>query len=113
MSVRPSGRERTISYEAVLAGAEFQAVKRRLRAVVVPLVVGFLSWYFLYVALAAFAPGLMARPVLGRVNVGLLLGLLQFVSTFAVTTWYAHWARTTLDPMTDRLREQLQPGGAR
>ena len=48
----------------------------------------------LHVALAAFAPGLMAVPIVGAVDLGLCLGLLQFVSTFLITALYARWAWT-------------------
>ena len=113
MSVIQPGRERATRYEAVQASPEFSSLRRRSIRFTVPLVVAVLGWYFVYVALAAFAPGFMAVSVLGEVNVGLCLGLLQFVSTFAVTTMYARWARSTLDPMVDRLREQLETDGVR
>ena len=54
---------------------------------VFPMTAFFLSWYFLYVLLAAFAPHYMAIRVVGNVNIGLIFGLLQFVSTFAITTY--------------------------
>ncbi|HEX2806396.1 MAG TPA: DUF485 domain-containing protein [Kineosporiaceae bacterium] len=113
MSVIQPGRERATRYEAVQAGPDFSEARRRFHRFTVPLVVAVLGWYFLYVALAAFAPGLMAVPVVGEVNVGLCLGLFQFVSTFAVTTIYVRWARSTLDPMIDRLRERLEQDGVR
>ena len=107
------GPERVITYEAVQNSLEFRQVRRRFQRFAVPTVIGFLAWYFLYVALAAFAPDFMATPVFGLVNVGLCLGLLQFVSTFLVTTGYLVWAATRLDPMADRLRDRLEQGGLR
>jgi uncharacterized membrane protein (DUF485 family) len=111
VSVIQPGRERATRYEAVQASPAFNHLRRRFHRFTVPLVLAVLGWYFLYVALAAFAPGFMAIPVAGNVNVGLCLGLLQFVSTFAVTTIYARWARSTLDPLVDRLRERLEEDG--
>ena len=44
----------------------------------------------------------MAKEVFGNVNVGLLLGLLQFVSTFLITTLYVRYANKNLDPRRRR-----------
>ncbi len=68
----------------------------------------FLAWYLLYVLLAAFAPHVMAVPIVGHVNVGLIFGLLQFVSTFAITMGYVHFANRHLDPVSTRIREQVE-----
>jgi uncharacterized membrane protein (DUF485 family) len=68
----------------------------------------FLAWYFAYVLLAAFAPAFMATPVVGNVNIGLIFGLLQFVSTFAITTIYVRFANRNLDPISDQIRERIE-----
>jgi len=75
-------------YLAVEQTARFKELKRRHRAFVLPVAALFLVWYFVYVLLADYAHDFMATPVFGNVNVGLLFGLGQFVSTFAITTWY-------------------------
>jgi uncharacterized membrane protein (DUF485 family) len=43
------------------------------------------------VVLGMFATGLMATPVFGTINVGLLFGLAQFPSTFAITGLYVRF----------------------
>jgi hypothetical protein len=48
----------------------------------------------LYVVLDMFATGLMATPVFGTINVGLLFRLAQFLSTFAITGLYVRSNRT-------------------
>jgi uncharacterized membrane protein (DUF485 family) len=113
MSLNRTGPEQVITYEGVRASSEFVRVRRRFRRFALPTVLGVLAWYFLYVALAAFFPGLMGVRVVGEINVGLCLGGLQFISTFAVTALYLRWATTTLDPMVDRLRDRLEQGGLR
>lgn len=70
----------------------------------------FLVWYFAYVLLAAYAANFMATPVFGNINVGLLLGLGQFVSTFAITMLYVRYANRSLDPLTEQLRADLEAG---
>ena len=108
-SARGDGPRAT--YDQVQASAEFARLRRRSRRFVFPLTGLFLAWYFLYVALAAFAPSLMATPVSGNLDVGLVLGLLQFASTFAIATIYARWAHRELDPAAACLRDRLEPGG--
>ncbi|MFA1537591.1 DUF485 domain-containing protein [Actinomadura monticuli] len=90
---------------APVAGQErFLLLRKRFRRAAAVLTAVFLGWYFIYVGLSAFARGLMARPVAGHVNVALLLGLLQFVSTFALAAGYAAYARRRLDPLAGELR---------
>jgi uncharacterized membrane protein (DUF485 family) len=97
-------------YEEVQASDEFQDLRRRFRRFVFPLTGLFLAWYFLYVGLAAYAPDFMSQKVVGNINVGLIFGLLQFVSTFTITMAYARWADRQFDPTADRLREHMEAG---
>ncbi|MFK0256070.1 DUF485 domain-containing protein [Streptomyces sp. NPDC090445] len=84
-------------YLEVQRSAAFQEVRSRYRGFVVPATAGFLLWYVAYVVAATAAPGLMARPVAGAVNVALLAGLGQFLSTFLLTWAYARHARRRRD----------------
>ena len=99
-------------YLAMQESAEFQDLRKRYRGWVIPVTIGALVWYFAYVALAAYAPGFMGQKLLGNINVGLVLGLLQFVSTFAVTAAYIRHADKVLDPASSRLLDHFE-GGAR
>ena len=86
---------------------EFRELKRRHRSFVLPVAALFLIWYFAYVLLADYAVDFMATPVFGNINVGLLLGLGQFVTTFAITMWYVWYANRKLDPLAEDLRTSL------
>ena len=44
----------------------------------------------------------------GEINVGMLLGFLQFVSTGAITIWYVRFARRKIDPVSDHIRERVE-----
>lgn len=88
--------------------ADFALLRRRLHGFVFPMTAFFLIWYLLYVLLAAFAPAFMAIKVTGNINVGLIIGLLQFVTTFAITTGYVRFAAKYLDPISGRIREQVE-----
>ena len=95
-------------YQEAHASPEFQELKRRFRAFAFPMTVAFLAWYLLYVLLSTYAPGFMGKPVLGNISVGIIFGLLQFVSTFAITHIYVSHANKRTDPIADEMRERLE-----
>ena len=97
-------------YQEVQRTPEFQELRRRLRSFVFPMSAAFLLWYLLYVLLASFAPAFMATKLWGNINIGLVIGLLQFVSTFAITTVYVRYANRRLDPSAERLRVMIEEG---
>ncbi|MFJ9079300.1 DUF485 domain-containing protein [Streptomyces sp. NPDC102278] len=84
-------------YLEVQRSAAFQEVRSRYRRFVVPATAGFFLWYVAYVVAATAAPGIMSRPVMGSINVALLAGLGQFLSTFLLTWAYARHARLRRD----------------
>ncbi len=100
------------AYTEIQGSQRFQELKRRHRNIAFPLAGLFLGWYFLYVLLADYAHGFMSHKLAGNITVGLVLGLLQFVSTFAITTIYVSYANKHLDPLAEELRDELE-GGAR
>lgn len=85
-----------------------QELKRARRSFVFPLTVAFLVWYFAYVLLSTFAHDFMSQRVWGDITVGLLFGLGQFVTTFAITMWYVSYANRHLDPKAEAIREELE-----
>ncbi|PRI10637.1 DUF485 domain-containing protein [Leucobacter massiliensis] len=97
----------SIDYEAFQAKPEFQEMKRDFRRFVFPLTVAFMLWFLLFVVLGTYAHALYAVPFLG-LNVGLWLGIAQFVTTFAITTWYVSWANKHHDPRITALRAELE-----
>jgi uncharacterized membrane protein (DUF485 family) len=95
-------------YRAAQNSPEFIELKRRFRRFAFPMTVAFLSWYLLFVLLSTYAPDFMATPVFGNVNLGLLFGLAQFVSTFVITHLYVAHANKYTDPIADEMRERLE-----
>lgn len=102
--VAPTGEQ----FLAMQASPEFQELRTRLRRFVFPMTAFFLVWYGLYVALGAFAHDFMAIRVFGNVNVGLLIGLGQFLTTFVITGLYVRFANKELDPRATAIREELE-----
>jgi len=104
------------TYLALQRSEEFAELRTRFRRFVFPMTALFLAWYFLYVLLSTYAHGFMSTKVFGNINVGLIFGLGQFVSTFVITMLYARWADREFDPRAEELHdrlEQLQQGGDR
>ena len=97
-----------IDYIAVEESERFRSLKKTQRSFIFPLAAFFLIWYFVYVLLAAFAPEFMGQRVWGDITIGLLMGLGQFVSTFAITMGYVSFANRKLDPPAQSIREELE-----
>lgn len=100
---QPSGSQ----YLAVQASPQFQQLRRTLRRFVFPTTAFFLVWYATYVLLGAFAHDFMATKVWGNINVGLLLGLGQFLTTFLITGLYVRFANRELDPRAEAIRNEM------
>ena len=101
-----------VDYRAVQESPEFQRLRSKHRRFVFPVLAVCLVWYFAYVLLAGYAHDFMATPVFGSVNVGIVLGLAQVVTTFAVTTWYVAFANRRLDPLATEIREGIEADAA-
>ncbi|QQM40364.1 DUF485 domain-containing protein [Streptomyces liliifuscus] len=95
-------------YLEVQRSAAFQEVRSRYRRFVVPAVAVFFTWYVGYVVTATTAPEFMAQPVAGAVNVAMLAGLGQFLTTFLFTWAYARHARLRRDRAALDLRWDTQ-----
>lgn len=95
-------------YLQVQASPEFQELRNRLRRFVFPMTAIFLIWYTVYVLLGAFAHDFMATRVWGDINVGLIIGLGQFLSTFLITGLYVRFANRELDPRAEAIRTELE-----
>lgn len=90
------------------ASSEFQALKKSYRRFAFPLTIGFLVWYFTYVILTAFARDFIAIKLFGNVNLALMLGLLQFASTFLIMWLYERHSSRKLDAPGEALRNKIE-----
>ena len=95
-------------YREAQNSPEFAELKRRFRRFAFPMTFAFFAWYLLYVLLSTYAPDFMSTEVFGNVNLGLLFGLLQFVTTFAITHLYVAYADKNTDPIADEMRARLE-----
>jgi uncharacterized membrane protein (DUF485 family) len=107
----PGGPSEEPDWETISTSPEFQVLRHRLRSFVFPMAGLFLAWYLLYVLLATYASSFMAIKLVGNINVGLVFGLLQFVSTFLITFLYVRFADRKLDPLASQLRTEIEGTG--
>src|SRR5262245_48401305 len=111
--VSPPGTAEPDPYLAVQSSPEFVRLRRALLGFVFPMTAAFIIWYALYVVLSAYARGFMSTKVVGNINVALVFGLLQFVSTFLIAWLYARFASRKLDPAADEIRASIENGDTR
>ena len=93
-------------YEELAASDDFHQLRKRYRAFVLPYTVAFLVWYLLFVLMSNWAGGFMDTKIVGNINIALVFGLLQFVSTFAIAVIYSRHAARRLDPLAGSLRKR-------
>ena len=96
------------AYERIHASDEFATLKKSYLSFVGPMTVAFLAWYLLYVLCSNYAPGLMNAKIVGNINVALVFGLLQFVTTFGIAYWYAKYSAAKMDPIADALNDEFE-----
>ncbi|MGH8881522.1 MAG: DUF485 domain-containing protein [Stackebrandtia sp.] len=85
---------------------EFERLRRTFRRFVFPMTVAFLVWYLLYVVLSAYARGFMGAKVVGNINVALVFGILQFVTTFLIAWLYGRHMARHVDPLARMLEQR-------
>lgn len=94
-------------YDQLAATPEFAELRRRYRSFVFPATIAFLAWYLLYVVLSNWGGDFMDAKVIGNINVALVFGLLQFVTTFGLAWLYSRYSNARLDPLARELDERF------
>lgn len=87
---------------------QFGELRRAHRSFAFPLTIAFVLWYLLYVLLSNYAEGFMGTKLVGNINVALVFGLAQFLTTFLIAWWYAHHASTKLDPKAEAIKKRME-----
>ncbi|WP_128429880.1 DUF485 domain-containing protein [Streptomyces cyaneus] len=70
-----------------------------------------LGSFVVYVVLSCYAPGLMGAEIAGELSLGMALGILQLVVTFAAVFWYGRSAQRSVDPLAHAVRDRAVPTG--
>jgi uncharacterized membrane protein (DUF485 family) len=72
--------------------------------IAIALTVAMMVIYFGFILLVAFQPGLLGRPLVEGLSLGILLGALVIVSAWILTLVYVRWANAHYDTSLDGLR---------
>lgn len=112
-SAPPSGGgTESVRYAQLYESGDFRRLRARHLGLTLVLTGAFSGWYLLYVLMSAFARDIMARPVIGAVNVALVFGVLQILTAFGLAWGYSGYTRRVLDPLAERIRSQAVSGPA-
>jgi uncharacterized membrane protein (DUF485 family) len=98
------------AYDRIAESADFLELRKRYRSFVFPATVAFLAWYLLYVVLSNWAHDFMSAKVVGNINVALVIGVLQFVTTFVLAWMYSRYSNARLDPLAQKLEGEYVAG---
>ncbi|MDV9188851.1 DUF485 domain-containing protein [Streptomyces sp. SR27] len=98
----------TEEFVEVQQGEEFGELRRTYRSFAFPLTLAFIAWYLLYVLLSNYAGGFMGTKVFGNINMALVLGLGQFLTTFLIAWLYSRHAANRLDPKAEAIRTRME-----
>jgi uncharacterized membrane protein (DUF485 family) len=90
------------TWDRIAASKEFQDLMATKRAFIVPAFVFFVLYYFALPVLVGYAPELMSRKVIGRVNLAYLFALSQFF-----VAWLIAWLYVKAANSFDRLSEDI------
>ena len=95
-------------YDRLHESSEFIELRKRYRGFVIPATAAFLAWYLLYVVMSNWAGDFMAIKVVGNINVALIFGLLQFLTTFGLAFAYSRYSNARLDPLARDLEKSYR-----
>ena len=90
-------------YDRLAETEEFRELRRRMAVFLIPATAIFLGWYLLYVLMSNWATDFMNTKVVGEINIALIFGLLQFVSTFVIAWQYARYMNNNVDDLAHDL----------
>lgn len=107
LMVEPISREEHDAYDRIRESDEFAELRSSFRKFVFPMTVAFMVWYLLYVFASNWAGSFMNHKVFGNINVALIFGLLQFVSTFLIAWLYSRHSNNVLDPLSDAIKDKF------
>ncbi|WP_075737615.1 DUF485 domain-containing protein [Streptomyces acidiscabies] len=95
-------------YIALHESPRFKALRRTSNTFIAWASGIFYGWWFLVILLAAFAPDLFRKELVGPINVGLLAVFLSFNLVVMVTSAYLRYAKNRLDPLSERIRADAE-----
>lgn len=90
------------------ASPQFQELRKAHRSFTFPMSVAFFVWFAVFVLTATFASDWMSIEVGGGITIGIVFGLLQFLTTFLITAVYVVYANKNIEPRAAAIREAME-----
>lgn len=90
------------------ASPQFVELRKTYRSFTFPMSIAFFVWFLAYVLAATFAPDWMGTDLGGGFNIGIVFGLLQFLTTFIITWIYVKYANKNIEPQAAAIREKME-----
>ncbi|MFI7388737.1 DUF485 domain-containing protein [Streptomyces sp. NPDC049813] len=100
----------TEEFVAAQESADFGELRKAHRSFAFPLTIAFIAWYLVYVLLSNYAGDFMGTKLFGNINVALVFGLAQFLTTFLIAWWYARYSAAKLDPKAEAIKSRMEGG---
>lgn len=95
-------------YNRIAGESDFVELRRRYLSFAFPATIAFMAWYILYIVCNNWARDFMNTQVIGNINIALIFGLLQFVSTFLIAYLYSRYSTKNLDPLATKLQDEFE-----
>ncbi|MCO6056972.1 DUF485 domain-containing protein [Pseudomonas sp. MOB-449] len=93
--------------ERIRENPDFIQLVRRKQRLTWSLTAAMLVIYYGFVLLVAFAPGVLGQSLNGGVtSVGMLVGVVIILLSFALTGIYVKRTNSVLDPLNDKLKQE-------
>ena len=102
------------AFVAVAETPEYRQLRSRFRNFAFPMISAAIVAYMTFVLLSIFAVDFMSItiPGLQALNLGLVIGLVQFAIVWIWTALYVSYSNKKLDPISTKIREHLVNEGA-
>jgi uncharacterized membrane protein (DUF485 family) len=88
--------------------ADFAELRSMFRRFVFPATLAFMAWYLLYVVMSNWAHDFMSTKVVGNINIALVFGILQFLTTFVIAYLYGRYMEKNVDPLARKLNQRYE-----
>lgn len=107
-TVEPHRHPEANRYVQTRDAEDFQKLRKTFRSFAFPTVIAVLVWYFVYVIASTYATGFMGAKAVGNLTIGMVIGLLQFPTTWLTTWFYVRYMNAKLDPLAASIRSELE-----
>ncbi|MER5475040.1 DUF485 domain-containing protein [Streptomyces sp. NPDC002685] len=101
-----AARQEPYAHETHGHGADLAALRSAYRVLRRVSTFTALGSFVVYVVLSCYAPELMGARITGELSLGMALGILQLVVTFAAVFSYGRSAQRSVDPLARAVRER-------